>query len=120
MAGDKIRIPDLARMKLRGRKIAMLTAYDYPFARMFDQAGIDLLLVGDSLGMAVQGRDTTLPVTVDEMIYHLRMVTRACTRALVIGDMPFLSYQVSADDALRNSTWIANGSLSEMRLRMPS
>ena len=90
-------------MKVRGRKIAMLTAYDYPFARMFDQAGIDLLLVGDSLGMAVQGRDTTLPVTVDEMIYHLRMVTRACTRALVIGDMPFLSYQVSADDALRNA-----------------
>jgi 3-methyl-2-oxobutanoate hydroxymethyltransferase len=103
MAGDKIRVPDLSRMKARKRKIAMLTAYDFPFARIFDQAGIDVLLVGDSLGMAVQGRDTTLPVTVDEMIYHLRMVTRACSRALVVGDMPFLSYQVSAEDALRNA-----------------
>jgi 3-methyl-2-oxobutanoate hydroxymethyltransferase len=90
-------------MKARKRKIAMLTAYDFCFARIFDQAGIDLLLVGDSLGMAVQGRDTTLPVTVDEIIYHLRMVTRAATRALVIGDMPFLSYQVSTEDALRNA-----------------
>src|SRR5208337_2687714 len=98
-----IRVPDLARMKARKRKIAMLTAYDYPFARIFDQAGIDVLLVGDSLGMTVQGRDSTLPVTVDEMVYHLRMVTRACTRSLVVGDMPFLSYQVSAEDALRNA-----------------
>ncbi len=103
MAGDKVRVPDLARMKARKRKIAMLTAYDYPFARIFDQAGIDVILVGDSLGMTVQGRDSTLPVTLDEMIYHLRMVTRACTRALVIGDMPFLTYQVSAEDALRNA-----------------
>jgi 3-methyl-2-oxobutanoate hydroxymethyltransferase len=103
MTGEKIRVPDLARMKARKRKIAMLTAYDYPFARIFDQAGIDVLLVGDTLGMVVQGRDTTLPVTVDEMIYHLRMVTRACTRALVVGDMPFLSYQVSTEDALRNA-----------------
>jgi 3-methyl-2-oxobutanoate hydroxymethyltransferase len=103
MGSEKVRVPDLARMKARKRKIAMLTAYDYCFARLFDQAGIDLLLVGDSLGMTVQGRDTTLPVTVDEMVYHLRMVTRAATRALVIGDMPFLSYQVSAEDALRNA-----------------
>src|SRR5271166_6190992 len=103
MAGEKIRVPDLARMKARKRKIAMLTAYDYPFARIFDQAGIDVLLVGDSLGMTVQGRDSTLPVTVDEMVYHIRMVTRACSRALVVGDMPFLSYQVSAEDALRNA-----------------
>jgi 3-methyl-2-oxobutanoate hydroxymethyltransferase len=90
-------------MKTRGRKIAMLTAYDFPFARLFDQSGIDVLLVGDSLGMAVQGRDSTLPVTVDEIIYHLRMVTRACTHALVVGDMPFLSYQVSSEQALRNA-----------------
>ena len=103
MADDKIRVPHLARMKARRRKIAMLTAYDFTFARIFDQAGIDILLVGDSLGMTVQGRDTTLPVTVDEMVYHVRMVTRACVRALVIGDMPFLSYQVSAEDALRNA-----------------
>ena len=103
MAGDKIRVPDLARMKVRKRKIAMLTAYDYPFARIFDQAGIDVILVGDSLGMTVQGRDTTLPVTVEEIVYHLKMVTRGCTRALVIGDMPFLSYQVSAEEALRNA-----------------
>ncbi|HEY2105094.1 MAG TPA: 3-methyl-2-oxobutanoate hydroxymethyltransferase [Candidatus Binataceae bacterium] len=103
MADEKIRVPHLARMKARRRKIAMLTAYDFTFARIFDQAGIDILLVGDSLGMTVQGRDTTLPVTVDEMVYHLRMVTRACARALVVGDMPFLSYQVSAEDALRNA-----------------
>jgi 3-methyl-2-oxobutanoate hydroxymethyltransferase len=103
MAGDKIRIPDLARMKARKRKIAMLTAYDYPFARIFDQAGIDVILVGDTLGMVVQGCDTTLPVTVDEIIYHLRMVTRACSHSLVVGDMPFLSYQIGVEDALRNA-----------------
>ncbi len=81
----------------------MLTAYDFPFARILDEAGVDVLLVGDSLGMVVQGLDTTLPVTMDEIIYHTRMVARARPRALVVGDLPFLSYQVSTEEALRNA-----------------
>lgn len=81
----------------------MLTAYDFTFARIFDTAEIDLLLVGDSLGNVVQGADTTLPVTMDEVVYHTRMVVRGTHRALVIGDMPFGSYQVSPEDAVRNA-----------------
>lgn len=81
----------------------MLTAYDYPFARIFDEVGIDVLLVGDSLGNVVQGLDNTLPVTLDEVVYHTRMVARAARRALVVGDMPFGSYQVCAEDALRSA-----------------
>ncbi len=79
----------------------MLTAYDFPFARIVDEAGIDVILVGDTLGMVVQGLDTTLPVTVDEIIYHLPMVARARRRALVVGDLPFLSYQVSTGGGAR-------------------
>jgi len=81
----------------------MLTAYDAAFARIFDAAGIDAILVGDSLAMVVQGADSTLPVTVDEILYHTRIVARGRKRALLIADMPFLSYQVSAEDALRNA-----------------
>ena len=81
----------------------MLTAYDFTFARIFDQAGIDLLLVGDSLGNVVQGAETTLPVTMDEVIYHTRLVVRGASRALVVGDMPFGSFQVSPEDAVRNA-----------------
>jgi len=99
----RVTVPALARKKLRGEKIAMLTAYDFPFARIFDQAGIDVLLVGDTMGHVVQGHDTTLPVTLDEVVYHCRMVSRAVRRALVVGDMPFGSYQVSVEDALRNA-----------------
>jgi 3-methyl-2-oxobutanoate hydroxymethyltransferase len=96
-------VRSLACKKRRGERISMLTAYDFSFARIFDAAGIDVLLVGDSLGNAVQGRDTTLPVTLDETIYHTRMVVRGARRALVVGDMPFGSYQVSAEDAVRNA-----------------
>src|SRR5229473_5524020 len=103
MSNDKVRITDLARLKAAAMPITMLTAYDYPFARIFDQAGIDVLLVGDSLGMVVQGADSTLPVTLDEMIYHTRMVVRARRRALVIADLPFLTYQVSVEQAVRNA-----------------
>jgi 3-methyl-2-oxobutanoate hydroxymethyltransferase len=103
MANEKMRVTDLARMKATATPITMLTAYDYPFARIFDQAGIDVLLVGDSLGMVVQGADSTLPVTLGEIIYHLRMVTRARRRALVVGDLPFLSYQVSIEQARRSA-----------------
>jgi 3-methyl-2-oxobutanoate hydroxymethyltransferase len=103
MAQEKVRITDLARMKTAGTPITMLTAYDYPFARIFDQAGIDVMLVGDSLGMVVQGLDSTLPVTLGDILYHLRMVVRARRRALVVADLPFLSYQVSPEQAVRSA-----------------
>jgi 3-methyl-2-oxobutanoate hydroxymethyltransferase len=103
MAKDKVRVTDLSRMKAEGMPIAMLTAYDFPFARIFDNAGVDVMLVGDSLGMVVQGADSTLPVTLDEVIYHTRMVVRGRRRALVVADLPFLTYQVSVEQALNNS-----------------
>jgi 3-methyl-2-oxobutanoate hydroxymethyltransferase len=90
-------------MKPKGDRITMVTAYDATFARLFDEAGVDVLLVGDSLGMVVQGNSSTLPVTVDEVIYHCRAVARGTRRAHIVGDMPFLSWQVSAKDALRNA-----------------
>ena len=99
----KIRVPDLALMKERGERIVMLTAYDATMTRLFDRAGIDLLLVGDSLGNVILGLDTTIPVTLDEIIHHTRAVTRAASRALVVADMPFLTYQISAEQAMRNA-----------------
>lgn len=98
----KITIQDFIKKKQAKKKISMLTAYDYPFARIVDEAGIDAILVGDSLAMVVQGLENTLPVTMDEMIYHSRIVSRAATRAVVIGDMPYLSYHISIEDAIRN------------------
>lgn len=94
---------DLSAMKIKGEKIAVLTAYDYPFARIMDQAGIDVILVGDSVGSVVAGYENTLPVTMDEMVYHCRAVARAAERALVVADMPFLSYQVDHAEARRNA-----------------
>jgi 3-methyl-2-oxobutanoate hydroxymethyltransferase len=99
----RVTIPTLRRRKRRGEKITMLTAYDFTFAQIFDTAGIDVLLVGDSLGNVVQGQETTLPVTLDETVYHTRLVSRGTRRALVVADMPFGSYQISAEDALRNA-----------------
>ena len=96
-------ILDLQAMKIRGEKIAMLTAYDYPFARIMDQAGIDVILVGDSAGSVVAGYDNTLPVTMEEMLYHTRAVARGVSTALVIADMPFMSYQVDLAEARRNA-----------------
>jgi 3-methyl-2-oxobutanoate hydroxymethyltransferase len=96
-------ILDIQRMKSEGEKIAVLTAYDYPFARLMDLAGIDMILVGDSVGSVFSGYDTTLPVTMDEMIYHSRAVARAKPSALVVTDMPFLSYQVDMVEARRNA-----------------
>ncbi len=90
-------------MKAARQPITMLTAYDFPFARIFDNCGVDVLLIGDSLAMAVRGEDNTLAVTIDEIIYHTRAVARARRRALIVADMPFLSYQVSPEDALRNA-----------------
>lgn len=96
-------IHDFLKKKQDGKKITMLTAYDYPFARIVDEAGIDAILVGDSLGMVVQGKENTLPVTMDEMIYHTKMVTRAVHNAMVIGDMPFMSYQTGIHNAVNNA-----------------
>jgi 3-methyl-2-oxobutanoate hydroxymethyltransferase len=96
-------IQDFLKKKKEGKKITLLTAYDYPFAQIVDEAGIDVILVGDSLGMVVQGLDTTLPVTMDEMIYHTKMVKRAVKNAMIIGDMPFMSYQVSVSEAVKNA-----------------
>lgn len=96
-------IQDFLKKKKEGNKITMLTAYDYPFAQIVDEAGIDAILVGDSLGMVVQGLENTLPVTMDEMIYHTKMVTRAVKNAMVIGDMPFMSYQGSIQEAVKNA-----------------
>jgi 3-methyl-2-oxobutanoate hydroxymethyltransferase len=101
--GDKITVPHILKMKQRGEMITCLTAYDYSFARILDQAGVEMLLVGDSLGCVVQGNHNTLAVTMDEMIYHTRIVSRGRKRALVIGDMPFLSYQASKEQALQNA-----------------
>lgn len=98
-----VRVPDLKERKRRGEKIAMLTAYDATTARLLDRAGVDALLVGDSLGMVVLGYDNTVSVTLADMIHHTRAVARGTERALVIADMPFLSYQVSAAEAVRNA-----------------
>ncbi len=99
----RITIHSLRQMKERGDKIAVLTAYDATFARLLDEAGADVLLVGDSLGMVVQGNDTTLPVTLDDIIYHTRAVVRGARRAHVVGDMPFMSYQASIEQGLTNA-----------------
>lgn len=99
-----IRIPELVqRKKANGPKIAMMTAYDATMARLIDRAGIDAILVGDSLGMVVMGHGTTLPVTMDVMIHHTRAVVRGTSRAVVVADMPFLSYQTGVDEAVRNA-----------------
>lgn len=99
----KITIQDFIKKKQAKKRITMLTAYDFPFAKIVDEAEIDAILVGDSLAMVVQGLENTLPVTMDEMIYHTKMVSRAAARAMVIGDMPYLSYQISIEEAIRNA-----------------
>jgi 3-methyl-2-oxobutanoate hydroxymethyltransferase len=99
----KVAVPELARMKALGNKIAMITAYDATFARLVDLAGVDMILVGDSLGMVVQGEANTIPVGLDDMVYHVRLVARAKPRALIVGDLPFGSYQVSPQQAVESS-----------------
>jgi 3-methyl-2-oxobutanoate hydroxymethyltransferase len=103
MKTSRLTTVDIAAMKHKHERIAALTAYDYTSAQMIDAAGIHLILVGDTLGMVVQGEETTLPVTLDHVIYHARMVARGARRALVVADMPFMTYQVSLEDALRNA-----------------
>jgi 3-methyl-2-oxobutanoate hydroxymethyltransferase len=99
----QVTIPEFIAWKAQGRKISVLTAYDFPTARLLDAAGVDCLLVGDSMGTAVQGRDTTLAVTLDQIVYHSEMVARAAKRAMVVADLPFLSYQVSPRQAIRSA-----------------
>lgn len=99
----KITTEALRAMKADGHKITALTAYDHLFAQLFDEAGVDLILVGDSVATVVQGEDTTVPVTLDQMIYHASLVSRAAKRAFVVGDMPFLTYRVSTEEALHNA-----------------
>ena len=103
MKAQRVTIHTLRQMKERGEKIAVLTAYDATFGRLFDESGADVLLVGDSLGMVIQGHDTTLPVTLDEMAYHCRAVVRGVRRAHVVGDMPFMTYQASIEQGLANA-----------------
>jgi len=100
---SRITIQEIIRKKGSEEKIIALTAYDYLFARLVDEAGVDIVLVGDSLGMVIQGHDTTLPVTMKDMLYHTRIVSRGVERALVVADMPFLSYQVSEKEAVHNA-----------------
>src|SRR5262252_8635922 len=98
-----VRVPDLRAMKAGGVKITVLTAYDANMARLLDRAGIDVILVGDSLGMVVLGYDNTLPVTLDMIIHHTRAVSRGAKHALIVADMPFLTYQLSVEEAMRNA-----------------
>ena len=100
---NRITVPELRAAREDGRKIVMLTAYDYPTARLLDAAGVDVLLVGDSLGNNVLGYESTLPVTMEEMLHHTRAVSRAARHALVVGDMPYLSFQTGKRDAIRNA-----------------
>ena len=114
---QQVRVPDLQAMKQRGEKITMLTAYDATIARILDRAGVDVILVGDSLGMVVLGYETTLPVTIEAMIHHTAAVTRGVSKALVVADMPFLTYQVSTAEAVRNAgRLIQEGGASAVKL----
>ncbi|RLB25277.1 MAG: 3-methyl-2-oxobutanoate hydroxymethyltransferase, partial [Deltaproteobacteria bacterium] len=103
MARKKVTIAELQKKKQSSEKITMVTAYDYPTARLVDEAGIDTILVGDSLGMVVLGYDSTVPVTMDEMIHHCKAVSRGAKHSFIIGDMPFMSYHSSVEKAIENA-----------------
>src|SRR6266852_6097165 len=98
-----VTVPDFRAAKTRGVRLTLLTAYDYTMARLLDAAGVDGILVGDSLGMVVQGNENCLPVTLDEMIYHTRLVKRGTQRSLVVTDLPFMTFQVSPQQALESA-----------------
>jgi 3-methyl-2-oxobutanoate hydroxymethyltransferase len=117
LARKKVTTLTLRQKKEQGEPITMLTAYDYPTAMALDKAGIDAILVGDSLGMVVLGYDNTLPVTMEEMLHHSRAVTRGAKTALLIGDMPFMSYQVSVEEAVRNAgRFLQGGGMDAVKL----
>lgn len=116
-ARKKVTTLTFRQKKERGEPITMLTAYDYPTALAMDQAGVDSILVGDSLGMVVLGYENTLPVTMEEMLHHARAVSRGAKNALLVGDMPFMSYQVSVEDALRNAgRFLQQGGMDAVKL----
>jgi 3-methyl-2-oxobutanoate hydroxymethyltransferase len=100
---QRLSVLDIVGMKRRGERIAALTAYDYTSAQIVDAAGVPFVLIGDTLGMVVQGHDTTLPVSLDHIIYHAQMVERGSRRALLVGDMPFMTYKISLEEALRDA-----------------
>lgn len=113
----RVTIGEIREMKQRGEKIPMLTAYDYATAKLVDEAGVPLILVGDSLGMVILGYESTIPVTMDEMIHHTKAVVRGTKHALVIGDMPFMTYHLSVEDALRNAArFIQEGGAQAVKL----
>ncbi len=113
----RITIGDLKEMKQKGEMIPMLTAYDYATAKLIDEAGIPLILVGDSLGMVVLGYESTIPVTMEEMLHHTKAVVRGTKRALVVGDMPFMTYHTSISEALRNAArFIQEGGAQTVKL----
>ncbi len=109
-------VPDFQKYKREGKKLIVVTAYDALFTRIVEQAGIDIILVGDSLGVVVQGQPNTLAVTMDEMLYHTGMVARAAQRSIVIGDLPFMSYQVSREEAVRNAGRLLQAGASAVKL----
>lgn len=100
---DKMTVPEVVKKKSRGEKIAVITAYDYPTGKIADEAGVDIVLVGDSLGMVVLGFENTIPVNIDIMVHHTAAVARGVSRALIVADMPFMSYQAGIEDAVRNA-----------------
>ena len=113
----RITINQVKQMKQKGEKITMLTAYDYSTARIIDEVGIPLILVGDSLGMVVLGYESTIPVTMEEMLHHTKAVVRGTKRVMVIGDMPFMTYHISVSDALRNAArFIQEGGAQAVKL----
>jgi 3-methyl-2-oxobutanoate hydroxymethyltransferase len=117
LAHKRLSPPALRQKKERGEPISMLTGYDYPTALALDRAGIDAILVGDSLGMVVLGYENTLPVTMEEMLHHCRAVARGAMSALLIGDMPFMSYQVSPEEAVRNAgRFLQQGGMQAVKL----
>src|SRR5918999_2501820 len=100
---EKVTVPSLRASKERGERLVCLTAYDYPTARIVDEAGTDIILVGDSVGNVVLGYDSTVPVTMEEMLHHTRAVRRGVNNALIVGDLPFMSYQASVEEGMRNA-----------------
>lgn len=99
----KTPIPEFREKKIKGEKVTMITVYDYPFAKLVDQSNAELILVGDSLGMVIQGKDHTTPVTLEEIVYHVKAVKRGATNTVIVGDMPFMSYQVNPEQALESA-----------------
>jgi len=113
----RVTINQIKEMKQKGEKITMLTAYDYSTAKIIEEAGIPMILVGDSLGMVVLGYESTIPVTIDEVLHHTKAVVRGTKKSMVIGDMPFMTYHVSVDDALRNAArFIQEGGAQAVKL----